>query len=138
MNENESNDDLRFVAAVSHELRSPLHAVLGLSELLADADLPPGEQALAEAIRGEAESMRVLVDDLLDLAQLDADGFELQVESHSPMRLVSGIVEAHRRDAEAKGLVLLFESDPGVPRHVLGDPLRFGQVTRNLVSNAVR
>ncbi|NNF87726.1 MAG: response regulator [Acidimicrobiia bacterium] len=138
MTEPENNDDLRFVAAVSHELRSPLHAVLGLSELLAGAELPPRELALADAIRQEAESMRVLVDDLLDLAKLNSHSIELRHEAHSPMRLVSGIVEAHRRDAAAKDLVLLFDSDAGVPRQVLGDQLRFGQVVRNLISNAIR
>lgn len=138
MSDTKATDDVRYVAAVSHELRSPLHAVLGLSELLSDADLAPDHRALADAIRLEAESMKILIDDILDLARLSSDRFELRQEPFSPMRTLSGIIESHRLNAGEKTVEVLFESDPEVPRQVLGDALRFGQIARNLISNAVR
>jgi len=136
--DDDGENDVRFVAAVSHELRSPLHAVLGLSELLADADLTPDQRVLADAINAEAESMRVLIDDILDLARLSSGRIELRNDPFSPVGCISGIVDSHRLDAEAKGVALLFEWDPEVPRLIRGDVLRYGQIARNLVSNAVR
>ena len=138
MTEMSGSSNEEFMAAVSHELRGPLHAILGLSELLASSDLAPSDRQLARALHDEASRMRVLVDDVIEYGGFGSTTPTLTSEPFAPRTLVTSIVERLRDAAEDAGIRLLVEFDPGVPLRVLGDSVRFGQVLHNLVSNAIR
>jgi len=131
-------EELEFVAKVSHELRGPLHSILGLSELMIESGLEGESNRLATAIHREAGSLRVMIDDLLNFARINAGRLELVERPFSPARLVADIVASARPSAARKGLSLLVNVDPAVPRAVSGDELRYGQVIRNLVNNSIR
>ncbi|NNE73885.1 MAG: response regulator [Acidimicrobiales bacterium] len=130
--------DLQFVAKVSHELRGPLHAILGLSELLLATDLTAEQRRYARSSLREARAMGVMIDDILDLARLTTGHLDVRHDAFSPARLVAEIVETLRPSASAKSLSLLVMVEPNVPQRILGDEHRVGQIVRNLVSNAVR
>jgi len=138
MKDEQTDPSIGLIASVSHELRGSLHAVLGLSELLLQSELDSREFGIAHSIHQEAHAMRVLVDDILVFGRLESDDVQLDRQAFSPRAEVAGIVEALRADAAAKDLTLWFDAGPSVPRLVLGDRTRFGQVVRNLVTNAVR
>lgn len=133
-----SETDEQFMATVSHELRGPLHAILGLAEVLMESGLEADHLRLAEALYREASSMRVLVDDVVAFGQFRSATPSLTEAPFSPRSLVTSVVDRLRPKAEEAGLRLLVEFDADVPLRVLGDAVRFGQVVDNLVSNAIR
>ncbi len=128
-----------LIADVSHEMRAPIHAVLGLTELLLDdGEMSLDQRRDLETVRREADSLKVMVDELLDLSKLGADRVELQSEPFSPTGLLDEVARAFVPQAHGKGLGLTVQMDPTVPRSVVGDAFRVRQILTNLVSNAVK
>lgn len=131
----------RFLANISHELRTPMNAIIGFSHL--SQSLP------AETFRDKAldyfrkignagKTLRELIDSLLDLAKIEAGGVQLEC---APFALATVLEQALSFNAEAarqKGLSLVLQRAPEIPEHWQGDALRLGQVLTNLLSNAVK
>lgn len=133
-----TSSDETFMAAVSHELRGPLHAFLGLSELLLNSDLGDDDRRIAQSLYDEAASMRVLVDDVITYGEFSSTTPTLDEEPFAPRTLVTSIADRLRPKAEEAGLRLLVDFASDVPLRVMGDSVRFGQVVHNLISNAIR
>jgi len=127
-----------FLATVSHELRSPLNAMLGWSRLLSGGKLPEETAARGlRAIEQNAKAQAQLIEDLLDVSRIISGKFRL---SHEPIRLspiIEAAVDSIRPAAESKGVKLLLTLDPDAGP-VLGDAGRLQQVVWNLLSNAVK
>lgn len=129
----------QLIAGVSHEMRTPIHAIGGLSELvLAAGGLSVDQRHQVETVAREAEALRVLLDELLDLSKVGAGRMELSATPFSPAVLLDEVARAHRPNAEKKDLLLSVEIDPAVPRAVRGDEFRTRQILMNLCSNAVK
>ena len=138
MVERSASSDERFMAAVSHELRGPLHAFLGLSELLLNSDLDDDDRRIAQTLYDEAASMRVLVDDVITYGEFSSATPVLENEPFAPRTLVTSIADRLRPAAKDADLRLLVDFSSDVPLRVMGDSVRFGQVVHNLISNAIR
>lgn len=128
----------RFLANVSHELRSPLNAILGLDEMLLESGLPANQRRLAELLRQSADGMLAIVNDLLDLAKTEAGHFEIEERAFDLPALIHATVQLHLPRASAKRQVVSAALDPALPAWVTGDPLRLRQVLTNLIGNAVK
>ncbi len=136
--EGASKTKSEFLANVSHELRTPLNSVLGSSDLLLDSPLTREQREMVGVLRDSAESLTHIVNDILDLARVEARRMPLE---QIPMRLrdVAGATlrmftaRAHHRPIE---LVCHVERD--VPDALTGDPVRLRQVLTNLIGNAVK
>ncbi len=126
------------VATVTHELRTPITGVVGMTDLLLTTDLTPEQTTYIRAIRGSAETMHAIVGDLLDVAAIEAGQFKPASESFSPERLVEEIVELLAPHAQAKGLELAGHVAPDIPPELVGDAARLRQILVNLVGNAVK
>lgn len=126
------------VASVSHELRAPLHAIIGLAELLMNGELTSADQELALAIHRESKALQLIVDDLLDLSQMDAGKMEIVVQPLAPRSIADEIVGLFSADATAKDLDLRIVLGDNVPLMVRADRYRLRQVLVNLVSNAIK
>ncbi|WP_127509682.1 ATP-binding protein [Actinoplanes solisilvae] len=132
---NQLKDEL--VGMVSHELRNPLAAIRSYSEtLLEDAELTPDQRHLGEVIDRRSAHMQHLVDDLLDLARVEAGQLHIDPQPIAAARLIREVVQAHRPASDSKQLTVTVD----VPRHlpVQADPVRLRQVLDNLMSNAVK
>lgn len=128
-----------FINSVSHEMRSPLHAILGLSEVLARTPELPAESARhVESIMKSSRALRLMIDDLLDFSKMSAGYMELLSEPFSPGSVGDDVLGSLRLAAEQKGLNYVGRIDPAVPRVVLGDPHRLRQLLVNLLSNAIK
>jgi signal transduction histidine kinase len=128
-----------LIAAVSHDLRTPLASTRALIEAVADGVVEdPGTQAryLASA-RSELEKLGRLVDDLFELSRIDAGALRLNLEEASLRDLISDTLSGFRHQAESKGVRLIGEVSDGVDP-VLANPPRLQRVLYNLVSNALR
>jgi signal transduction histidine kinase/DNA-binding response OmpR family regulator len=128
----------RFLANVSHELRSPLNGILGLNEMMIENGLPAPQRRLAELLQHSAEGMLAIVNDLLDLAKTEAGHFEVEERVFDLIALVQETVQLHQPRAAAKELHLSTVLAPGLPAWVKGDPIRLRQVLANLIGNAVK
>ena len=134
----------RFVVTVSHELRGPLNLILGFSRLMAlsperyGTSLPPAYRADMDAVYRNSEHMAALIDDVIDLARIEAERLPLAKEAISLHKDVVGeAVDIVRPLVERKGLYLREYVQGDVPT-VLADPVRLRQVLLNLLVNAVR
>ena len=128
----------RFLARMSHEMRTPLNGVLGTAALLARTDLDPRQRDYVDVIAGSGDMLLRLVDDLLDLSRIETGGLELMrqpIALCSVMREAIGLIEPA---AAAKGLAIAKDPSPVPVPLLLGDPVRIKQVLLNLLSNAVK
>ena len=128
----------RFVATVSHEMRTPLHGLLGLLRLLqAQAEHPPDPRHLA-LMQGAGQHLLSVINDVLDFAKLESSGLPI---SPQPMRLdalLTDVADTVRMQCEGKGLRLVVSCHLSVPCWVMGDDTRIRQVLINLLGNAIK
>src|ERR1051325_9040615 len=127
-----------LLATMSHEIRSPLNAVVGFSELLAQTPLDPRQREFAQGIRESSTHLHAIVDDVLDFSKMEAGRFELETKPVALVPLVEGCRKAVSLAAAERGLALGLQVGPGTPPVVLGDATRIRQVLLNLLSNAVK
>ncbi|GAB4129588.1 ATP-binding protein [Thermopirellula anaerolimosa] len=132
----------QFLANVTHELRTPLTAILGYAEtLLVEGDIskaPPVRLGAIQTILRNGQYLLRIVNDLLDIARIEAGELTLEAQSFSPSRLAADVLSLLRVKADAKGLPLLLELRPPLPRTIRSDPFRVRQILINLVGNAVK
>lgn len=127
-----------FIATVSHELRNPLNAIIGLAEINLRAAPPSEIREDFEVILSSGNILLGLVNDLLDLSKIEAGKMDLECIDFDLHEKTVSVLRAFRPTAEKKGIFLDLVIEEDTPRYVRGDPLRFGQVLMNLVSNAVK
>lgn len=127
-----------FIAAVSYEIRSAMHGILGMNELLDATELSPHQQEYVQAARESAEVLVVLLSDILDFSELEMQPIALQILPFSVSDCIEEVVASLASAASQKGLELLYHIDETVPALVMGDDQRIRQVVGNLVTNAVQ
>ena len=127
-----------FVANTSHEVRTPLHAVLGANALLMETELDAEQTALAERSMRASETLLSLVEDVLDLARFDSREIKLSVEGFDPGRLIEEVAELAAPLAATKGLEVTVYVSPAVPACLMGDSGRVRQALMRLVDNAIK
>ena len=128
----------RFLASVSHEMRTPLHGIMGLTELLRSTELTPQQAERVTLIESSTERLVDMVGDVLDLARVEAGMVELETAPFDVHGLVAAVLAERRAAAESRGLWLESQVDAGVPRWVVGDRRRVSQVLGELLDNAVK
>lgn len=128
----------RFLATVSHEFRTPLNGILGMTDLLNDTRLDPEQTTYVRALRTSGEALLSLVDDILDFAKVEAGKFELIEERFDLGLLIETVSELMAPRAQAKGIEIASFLAPDLPSHLIGDGDRLRQILLNLVGNAVK
>jgi len=131
-----------FLATMSHEIRTPMTAILGFTdELLGNATRGSSAPAPGPAlltIKRNGEHLLRIIDDILDVAKLDAGKLEPTREACSPRELVAGVTELLRASASEKRLELIVDLADTVPLAIHSDPMRLRQILLNLVGNAIK
>ncbi len=127
-----------FLTAISHELRTPMNGVIGMTGLLEKTELNLEQKRYVQAIRHSSENLMVLLDDLLDFTLLTRNKFELEQIAFRLDRAIEESVMVFADKIRAKNLFVHVRILPDTPRILIGDPNRFKQILGNLLSNAVK
>ena len=128
----------RFLATMSHEMRTPLNGVLGMAHLLLGSPLNPRQRNHAMLIRSSGESLLAVLNDILDLSKIEAGRMDLELRPFHLGDTVRDVVTLLSERAEARGLVLQLRMPPDLPARLVGDAPRLRQVLLNLVGNALK
>ncbi|MBI1891244.1 MAG: response regulator [Burkholderiales bacterium] len=128
-----------FLASMSHELRTPLNAILGYAQILKrNKELDDRQTTGLNTIQQSGEHLLTLINDILDLAKIEAGKLELYPDAVNPQAFLRVIADIIRVKAEQKSLLFLYEVDPDTPRAVSADEKRLRQILLNLLGNAVK
>jgi len=128
-----------FLANMSHEIRTPLNAILGFSQLLQrDSDLTPHQGQYLETINRSGEHLLALINDILEMSKIEAGRITLNPTTLDLHALLADLEMMFRVRTDAKGLRLLVERSPAMPRQVVADEGKLRQVLINLIGNAVK
>lgn len=127
-----------FLTTMSHEIRTPLNGILGMVQIMERDALPPQQQTLVNVIKRSGQSLMAVLDDILDLAKIEAGRVELSLERFDLDRLVRNKAAVYAPLAEAKGLDFALDIGPGARRHFVGDAGRLRRIFYTLLSNAVK
>ncbi|MGL5138083.1 MAG: histidine kinase dimerization/phospho-acceptor domain-containing protein, partial [Beijerinckiaceae bacterium] len=128
----------RFLATVSHEVRTPLNGVLGMADLLLDTSMSAEQITYVRAVKTSGEALLTLIDEILDFSRIEAGKAEIAEDEFDIRQVVEGVVELLAPRAQGKGLEIALSIDPTTPRRVLGDGARLRQILLNLAGNAVK
>ncbi|MGA2213758.1 MAG: ATP-binding protein [Bryobacteraceae bacterium] len=127
-----------FLANITHEVRTPLNGILGMTGLALETDLAPDQREYLELVKSSGEALLSLVTDVLDFSKYEAGKLGLDRVAFSVRTLLREVLRPLALRAAAGGLVFESEVDDAVPDQLIGDPMRIGQVLRNLVGNAIK
>ena len=128
----------RFVATMSHEVRTPLNAVIGMASLLEDRPIDAQSRDYLKVIRQAAEQLLAIVNDVLDFSRLESSAEQLVLRDIDLRHLVGEVAQIGQALADRNGVPIVTHIDPALPAKVRGDPLRVRQLLLNLLGNAAK
>ena len=127
-----------FLATMSHEIRTPMQTIYGLLELIEEEKPNEKIQTMVDIARNSASGLLEILDDVLDLAKMDADKMELDLFEVPVRLLVRGLLEALSVKVHSAGINLIDDIKQDVPFVIKGDPKRLRQIIMNLAGNAIK
>jgi signal transduction histidine kinase/DNA-binding response OmpR family regulator/HPt (histidine-containing phosphotransfer) domain-containing protein len=127
-----------FLANMSHEIRTPMNAVIGMAYLALRTELTVKQRDYVEKIHRAANALLGIINDILDFSKIEAGKLDIETIDFSLNEVLDNVATVTGQRLSEKGLAFRCEIDPDVPVHLVGDPLRLGQILTNLVGNAVK
>ncbi len=131
-------DKSRFMAKISHEMKNPLHGIIGFLELLKDTKISGEQQEYLDTILYSSKNLQNIINDLFDYEKITMGQMHLEAETFVLSDLLRGLENTKKEKAEAKGVDLEVLLEKGLPEEVCLDSTRVHQVLENLISNGIK
>lgn len=128
----------QFLSNMSHEIRTPMNAIIGFTKVVLKTDLSAKQKEYLQAIKMSGDALIVLINDILDLAKVDAGKMIFEQVPFKMALSIAAMLHLFETKIQEKNLKLVKEYDKNIPEVLLGDPVRLHQIILNLVSNAVK
>ena len=128
----------QFLSNMSHEIRTPMNAIIGFTKVLLKSELTVKQKEYLQAIKTSGDALIVLINDILDLAKVDAGKMTFEQTPFKMKASIAAMLHLFETKIMEKNLGLVKEYDSKIPTVLLGDPVRLHQIILNLVSNAVK
>lgn len=128
----------QFIANISHEMRTPMNAILGMSNLVIETDLNKEQHNYIKSIKNSSEILLGIVNDILEISTLQQGKVKFDNKELDLQDLLKNIINVMQYKSHEKDLLLKLDIDPTLPRVIKGDKLRISQIMYNLVGNAVK
>ncbi|MFV5692161.1 PAS domain S-box protein [Flavobacterium sp. LT1R49] len=128
----------QFLSNMSHEIRTPMNAIIGFTKVVLKTDLSIKQKEYLNAIKMSGDALIVLINDILDLAKVDAGKMTFEKTPFKMKCSISAMLHLFETKIQEKNLQLVTEYDNRIPNVLVGDPVRLHQIILNLVSNAVK
>ncbi len=128
----------QFLANMSHEIRTPMTAIIGFSKVVLKTDLTAKQREYISAIKTSSDSLLVLINDILDLAKVDAGKMTFESAPFQLEKDITAMLHLFDLKLKEKNLLLITDYDTSIPKVLLGDAVRLNQIVLNLVSNAIK
>lgn len=128
----------RFLATISHEVRTPINAIIGFCDLAINPDVHDDHQTNLKRVKDSSEHLLALIKDIIDYAQIESGKMELKKFSFDIHNLIDSIVNAYYLDASSKNIKLTHKVGDNVPKFVKGDSDALRQILYNLIGNAIK
>jgi two-component system sensor histidine kinase/response regulator len=127
-----------FLANMSHEIRTPMNAIIGMAHLALRTELSPRQRDYLRKIQDSSKHLLGIINDTLDFSKIEAGKLTIEHAEFELEKLLDSVANLIAEKASAKGLELIVDVADDVPRHLVGDALRLGQVLINFANNAVK
>lgn len=128
----------QFLSNMSHEIRTPMNAIIGFTKVVLKTELSAKQVEYLNAIKTSGDALIVLINDILDLAKVDAGKMTFEQTPFKMERSIAAMLHLFETKIQEKNLTLVKKYDERIPKVLLGDPVRLHQIILNLVSNAVK
>jgi PAS domain S-box-containing protein len=128
----------QFLSNMSHEIRTPMNAIIGFTKVLLKTDLTEKQNEYFSAIKISGDALIVLINDILDLAKVDAGKMVFEKTPFSITNSIPSMLHLFETKLKEKNLKMIVKIDPKIPATLVGDPIRLHQIILNLVSNAIK
>lgn len=127
-----------FLSTMSHEIRSPLNAIIGMSYILLQDEPKPEQVKNLNILKFSAENLLSLINDILDYSKIEAGKIEFENKEFDLKIFIEQTIGMFNVRAQEKNIKLRFVMDSALPQQIKGDPTRLGQILNNLLSNAIK